>query len=55
MLQKRKKEKRQKIPSDIDFPCRTTTLPFKNLTLGPISSKKYPQMPPNPLQAGLVY
>ena len=55
MLQKRKNEKRQKIPSDINFPRRTTTLSFKNLTLEPIFSKKSPQMPPNPLQGGLVY
>ena len=27
----------------------------KNLTLGPILSKKSPQMPPNPLQGWLVY
>ena len=39
-LKKRKNEKRQKIPSDINFPQRTTTLPLKNLTLRPISSKK---------------
>ena len=48
-------EKRQKIPSDIDFPRTSTTLPFKNLTLRTISSKKSPQMPPNPLTGGLVY
>ena len=41
-------------PTDINFPC-LTTLPFKNLTLGTISSKKIPQMPPNTLQGGLVY
>ena len=52
MLQKRKNEKRQKIPSDINFPRRTTTLPFKNLTLVKIFSKKSPQMPSNPLQGG---
>ena len=47
-----KTKERQKIPSDINFPRRATTLSFKNLTLEPIFSKKSPQMPPNPLQGG---
>ena len=45
----------KKILSDIDFPCTSTTLPFKNLTLRTICFKKSPQMPPNPLRGGLVY
>ena len=52
---KEKTKKQQKILSDIDFPRTSTTLPFKNLTLSKISSKKSPQMPPNPLTGGLVY
>ena len=55
MQQQQKNEKRQKIPSDINYPRRTTTIPFKNLTLVTIFSKKSPQMPPNPLTGGLVY
>ena len=49
-------EKRQKIPSDIDFPRTSTTLPLKNLTLikDNFFKKKSPQMPPNPLTGGLV-
>ena len=54
MLQKKMKTDK-KVRCDINFPRRTTTLPFKNLTLVTIFSKKSPQMPPNPLQGGLVY
>ena len=50
-----KTKNNKKILSDIDFPRTSTTLPFKNLTLRTISSKKSPQMPPNPLTGGLVY
>ena len=50
-----KTKNNKKVPSDINFLRRTTTLPFKNFTLRPIFSKKSPQMPPNSLQGGLVY
>ena len=50
-----KKPKTTKNSEPYNFPRRTTTLPFKNLTLVTIFSKKSPQMPPNPLQGGLVY
>ena len=48
-------QKRKKICEQYTLSAQATTLPFKNLTLGTISSKKSPQMPPNPLQGGLVY
>jgi hypothetical protein len=41
--------------NDIYFPRMLTTTPSLKLTLGTIYSKKSPQMPPNPLQGGLVY
>ena len=50
-----KTKNNKKILSDIDFRRTSTTLPFKNLTLRTISSKKSPQMAPNPLTGGLVY
>ena len=48
-------QKRKKICEQYKLSAQATTLPFKNLTLGTISPKKSPQMPPNPLQGGLVY
>ena len=45
----------QKVSERYQLSAQATTLPFKNLTLGTIFSKKSPQMPTNPLQDGLVY
>ena len=50
-----KNEKRQKIPSDINFPRRTTTLSLKKFDLRANFLKKVSLDAQNPLQGGLVY
>ena len=55
MQQKRKNEKRQKNTERYRLSAHIHHPPLQNLTLGTIFSKKSPQMPPNPLQGGLVY
>ena len=54
-LQKLPFKKRSKISARYKLSALATTPVCKFLTLGPIYSKKSPQMPLNPLQGGLVY
>ena len=54
-LQKPPFKKRSKISDRYKLSALATTPVCKFLTLGPIFSKKSPQMPLNPLQGGLVY